>query len=29
MLESHYVEGFLRDCIHFKNDVILVQYRFE
>jgi hypothetical protein len=29
MLESHYVEGFLRDCIHFKNDIILVKYRFE
>jgi len=29
MLESHYVEGFLGDCVHFKNDVILVQYRFE
>lgn len=29
MLESHHVERFLRHCINFKNNVILVEYRFE
>lgn len=29
VLESHHVEGFLRHCIHFKNDVVLVEYWFE
>ena len=29
MLESHHVERFLRNCIHFEHDVILIQYRFK